>query len=51
MTAIIHPYRRKTSSICPVCQSPMQLIYWRDGSTSLMCMKCHFGFNYKSITE
>jgi len=28
-------------------QLPMYTVYWYDKSRSFMCLKCHFGFNYK----
>ncbi len=46
MNNIVRAQRRKTASICPVCGSPMYMVRWYDRTRSLMCVKCHFGFNY-----
>ncbi len=46
MNSVISAFRKKTSSICPICGSPMYMVYWHTGKRSLMCIKCHFGFNY-----
>lgn len=45
---VVHPFRKKTAARCPVCDSSMYIVYWHNSTQSLMCMKCHFGFNYRS---
>ncbi|MCX7923400.1 MAG: hypothetical protein N3B21_15525 [Clostridia bacterium] len=47
MDAVIHAFHRKTESICPICNAPMYMVHWHNNTRSLMCLKCHFGFNYK----
>lgn len=48
MSAKIHIFHKKTNADCPICSAPMHMVYWRDGSNSLMCLKCYFGFNYNN---
>ncbi len=46
MAATVHTFHKKTSNKCPICASDMHMVYWRNKTRSLMCLKCHFGFNY-----
>ena len=47
MSGVVHAFKRKTASICPICGSPMYMVYWYNKTRSLTCIKCFFGFNYK----
>jgi Zn ribbon nucleic-acid-binding protein len=51
MSAIVHLFHKKTEYKCPLCNSDMHMVYWRDKSKSFMCIKCFFGFNYKDSKD
>ncbi len=47
MPATIHVFHKKTDTLCPICREPMYMVYWHNETRSLMCLKCHFGLNYR----
>lgn len=47
MPAVIHAFHRKTETKCPICGENMHMVHFHNKTRSFMCLKCHFGFNYK----
>ncbi|MFZ5988317.1 MAG: hypothetical protein ACOYWZ_14485 [Bacillota bacterium] len=47
MAEVVHAFHKKTGSRCPICKEYMYMVHWHNKTRSFMCLKCHFGFNYK----